>query len=105
MTIREMPIKEFLEQGYLQEANRLFFHPLGLALAIHIDDDGVHSLSSVWDCRETEGGTYFGEDVSKEKADFVEGQRQSRAPGRMESLGFNIQPVTDPSDDSEIKTD
>lgn len=29
-----IPVDEFREEGYLQEANRTFFHPLGLALSI-----------------------------------------------------------------------
>jgi len=29
-----LPIQEFKESGLLQEANRLFFHPRGMALAI-----------------------------------------------------------------------
>ena len=34
-----MPIKEFRERGYLQELNRRFLHPLGLAL------EGSHERS------------------------------------------------------------
>jgi len=33
-----MDIKEFKERGYLQEVNRKFLHPLGLALEVVIDD-------------------------------------------------------------------
>ncbi len=33
-----LDLKEFVETGYLQEANRLFFHPLGLALAVSVVD-------------------------------------------------------------------
>ncbi len=33
-------IREFVEEGFLQEANRLFFHPLGLALVAKFDTDG-----------------------------------------------------------------
>jgi hypothetical protein len=36
--MKKMDIGEFLEKGYLQEANRLFFHPLGLALTV--EDNG-----------------------------------------------------------------
>lgn len=32
--IKEMRVTEFRELGFLQEANRQFFHPLGLALSI-----------------------------------------------------------------------
>jgi hypothetical protein len=32
--IKYMPIDSFMDEGYLQEANRLFFHPRGLALEV-----------------------------------------------------------------------
>jgi hypothetical protein len=32
--IRYMPIDTFMEEGWLQEVNRLFFHPRGLALEV-----------------------------------------------------------------------
>lgn len=39
--IKWMGVKEFREEGYLQEANRQFFHPLGLALEIIVLPDGT----------------------------------------------------------------
>ena len=45
MDVPQMDLNEFLDAGYLQEVNRLFFHPLGLALAFLQDDvDGTTSL-------------------------------------------------------------
>lgn len=38
--IKKIDIKEFRESGYLQELNRTFLHPLGLALEVEIDDKG-----------------------------------------------------------------
>lgn len=35
---KEMDLKEFRNKGFLQEANRQFFHVYGLALAVNIDD-------------------------------------------------------------------
>ena len=35
--IKRIDIKKFAEMGFLQEANRKFFHPLGLALEIIVD--------------------------------------------------------------------
>lgn len=37
--IKRIDIKEFREEGFLQEVNRQFFHPLGLALEVLIDDE------------------------------------------------------------------
>lgn len=51
---KRMPIAEFSRLGYLQEANRQFFHPHGLALEItritdQVEDDGakppIHALA------------------------------------------------------------
>jgi hypothetical protein len=36
--IKHLDIKEFRELGFLQEANRLFFHPHGLALEVRVID-------------------------------------------------------------------
>lgn len=38
---KRIDISEFRELGFLQEANRLFFHPLGLALETVQDECGV----------------------------------------------------------------
>ena len=35
--MKYMNIKEFRDTGYLHELNRLFLHPLGLAMEISID--------------------------------------------------------------------
>lgn len=37
-TIKHMPISEFRGEGYLQELNRRFLHPLGLALEVTVMD-------------------------------------------------------------------
>jgi len=35
--MNQMTVGEFIRDGYLQEVNRLFFHPLGLALSVRLD--------------------------------------------------------------------
>ena len=59
MEPKKMDIKEFRTFGYLQEANRLFFHPLGLALEISINDDGSEYLSGIWDYRDDPEGMLY----------------------------------------------
>jgi len=60
--IKRMDIKEFQNRGYLQEANRLFFHPLGLALEVIIDEeDGSVKLGGIWDSRDDPEGMVFDE--------------------------------------------
>lgn len=83
--IKYMNIKEFREKGFLQEANRLFFHPCGLALEVACKDcsgclaifgniapdcpvchgdgadpEGEEYISGVWDYRDDPEGIYFG---------------------------------------------
>lgn len=56
--------KELIDGGYVQEVNRLFFHPLGLALAVNpdqdIEDHGYFAIQ-IWDCRDDPEGFEFGE--------------------------------------------
>lgn len=75
-------------EGYLQEVNRVFFHPLGLALAV---SGGV---IGVLDFRDDLEGMIFdpGDDL-REKADLVEAQRNLRRIPRLERLGYFVQPV------------
>lgn len=37
-TVKRMPVNEFRDDGYLQEVNRRFLHPLGLALEVTVVD-------------------------------------------------------------------
>lgn len=54
-----MDIDEFVRLGFLQEVNRQFLHPHGLALAVERDDDGNYSLSGIWDSRDDPEGIIF----------------------------------------------
>ena len=65
--IKYIDIKEFRELGFLQEVNRKFFHPLGLALEIVIDDNDNYILKGIWDSRDDPEGIYFGPNVIKQK--------------------------------------
>jgi len=55
---KKMNIAEFREKGYLQELNRRFLHPLGLALEITMDGDNER-ISGVWDHRNDKEGIFF----------------------------------------------
>ena len=92
-----MDIKEFVEFGFLQEANRLFFHPLGLALEVKIDDDGSYQLSGIWDYRNDPEGIAFGEvdEVRRQerinKKNRVEQVALEKGISRKQLLGYVIQ--------------
>lgn len=82
--IKRMDIKEFREKGFLQEANRQFFHPLGLALEIMIDENGNYTLGGVWDYREEPEGMFFGNDmISEDKIGYVKELRESKFEDRV----------------------
>lgn len=94
MATKYMDIKEFVVEGYLQEVNRQFFHPLGLALVIYEDDDGTAKLKGVWDCRDEVAGVCFGDGVlDSGKAKNIDMAKQERVQDREKELGYWIQPV------------
>lgn len=110
--IKRIDIKEWRAQGYLQEVNRLFFHPLGLALEVVTEDCGkcegagqdagtpcdecggdgkTERLGGIWDEREDPEGFLFGPgELDPEKIEFVKAEFEKRmghretllAPGR-----------------------
>ncbi len=92
--INKIDIKEFREIGLLQEINRQFLHPLGLALEVRIDDDGNETLGGIWDYRDDPEGMLYGEDVIdlkkvKTVAEFINKQHKKRR----DVVGYVIQKV------------
>ena len=92
---RLMDVQEFREAGYLQEANRRFFHPLGLALEVFHDDDGsVWRLSGVWDCRDDPVGIVFAPGaLDPTLAERVDAEMDAKLDARISLLGGLIQPL------------
>lgn len=88
-----MSVSEFRELGYLQELNRQFLHPLGLALSVRIEDDGTETLDGIWDSRHDPEGIRYAEfdagDVKK--AQYVMQEQKERAKIRQKILGYVIQ--------------
>ena len=81
--VRRIDVKEFRSLGILQEANRKFFHPLGLALEVIIEADGTEKLGGIWDYREDPEGNFFAGDMIKQEAiDYVENLRKSKIKAR-----------------------
>jgi hypothetical protein len=86
--IKRIDIKEFRSEGFLQEVNRKFFHPLGLALEVIIEKDGTAKLGGIWDYREDPEGNFFSEDVLKQESiDKVEALRLSKLQTRIDKQG------------------
>jgi hypothetical protein len=97
-SIKHMSIKEFLEAGLLQELNRQFLHPRGLALEIIVPDDsdaaGEYKFGNVWDYREDPEGMLFGgESPKKEKAIYAQTLLDIHSGIRMNKYGWIIQPL------------
>lgn len=118
---KHIDIAEFRDFGYLQEVNRQFFHPLGLALEVVNDkcpacggfgrpaprfrgdrqpdctacegSGTVERLGGVWDSDDPEGIIYDADVLDAEKAERVQEEAQRMADKRQESLGWVIQPI------------
>lgn len=90
-----MDAKTFRKLGYLQELNRNFLHPLGLALEIVINSEtGEESFDKIWDYRDDPEGLMFGEDmIDSEKAARIKVEFHLKAIKRIEALGWVIQPI------------
>lgn len=99
--IKRMNIKEFREKGYLQELNRVFLHPLGLALEVQQDEEGNEFINGVWDYREDEEGIYFDLENSSDerilrfqsKSQFIESELHKRKDKRIELFGTLVEPI------------
>ncbi len=87
-----MDVAEFRQLGLLQEVNRLFFHPRGLALEVLIDGDGER-FGTIWDCRDDAEGVIFGPAPCAEKARTAAELLEGRAGIRLDRFGWVVQPV------------
>lgn len=91
--IQRMDVKEFRESGYLQELNRRFLHPLGLAIEVVREEDGRETLGGIWDSRQDPEGISF--EISEDmpiKAAAIQAEWNRRAPVREAALGYVVQP-------------
>lgn len=89
-----MPIKEFREEGYLQEVNRKFFHPLGLALVTKLED-GIETIEGIHDARDNKTGLVFAKFSieDKIKAKNVNSKYMQKMKARIKKFKFIIQPI------------
>ena len=99
-----LDLQELIEGGYLQEVNRRFFHPLGLALAVTVNSAGLPFGLFVYDWREDKEGGFFGTKCDEAKAANVYSEAIQRRTARLAVLeahdfpakaegGFVIQPI------------
>ncbi len=88
-----MDLNEFRDKGFLQEVNRLFFHPLGLALMVETDaaTGEVLNIAGIQDCRNDIVAFGPGE-VDIRKIESVEALRAKAEVTRRRKMGWVIQP-------------
>lgn len=99
--IKRIDAKEFREKGYLQEVNRRFFHPLGLALEIVKKADGSEEFGGIWDYREDEEGIFYDlansdqerKDKFKINKESVDKEFEKHSQARTLMMGFPIEPI------------
>jgi hypothetical protein len=93
--MKRIDIKKFQEFGYLQEVNRRFLHPLGLALEIVIDNEtGDMVLGGIWDYQDYPEGMIFADgEIDQEKAQRIQKIWDEKAKHRIQQLGYVVQPV------------
>ena len=89
---------DLVEAGYVQEANRRFFHLLGLELVANVQSDGTLTLK-VRDERRVPGGLVFDHrepewsEVRQARALVVDELLFGAVPHRIERFGFDVQPI------------
>lgn len=95
--IKKMSPREFRELGYLQELNRRFLHPLGLAIEIALDGDGVERFGGVWDYRDDPEGLIFAPGViDPDKALRIQMEAERKKAARKKLLnGHFVQHLDD----------
>ena len=89
--LKAMAVDEFVKFGFLQELNRQFLHPLGVALSIVVEDGKITGFGPIWDYRDDPEGLRFGDDmIDAAKARRVEELRRSKRPGRFKLFGLTL---------------
>lgn len=93
--IKYMDIAMFRTQGWVQEINRRFLHPAGLAIEVDIDKDGHERLGGIQDYSDDPEGMIFGELTAEDtiRAMALAMTVNSKREAREEALGFFVQPL------------
>lgn len=88
-----MEVAEFRRLGLLQEVNRRFLHPCGLALEVTIEPDGTEKFGRLWDYRDDPEGMLFGPgEIDPAKIAAADALIAQHADERIRLEGAVIQP-------------
>lgn len=103
--VKQVSPEEARTWGILQEVNRQFFHPMGLALAVNLDQEtGEYTGYSLLDYRDqiddNTGMIYADLDSDKamRKHNTVADMQWKYKKNREKKLGWYVQPVEDLSE-------
>jgi hypothetical protein len=87
--VNYLSAKELRESGLLQEVNREFLHPLGLAAEVDLETGVIR----IQDHRDDPDGVIFGAGVlDTAKYERFRTFQEQRHAARREALGFVLQP-------------
>ena len=87
----KLDLQYFLDSGLLQEVNRQFFHPRGLAMFVSLDDDGkVKSIAGIYSEQEDLGGFCLNK-IDQDKVKNVKKMTRKFSKRRRELFGNIIQ--------------
>lgn len=101
MPQKYMSIKEFSKQGYVHEINRMFLHPLGLALEVTNGPNDTWFISGVWDERDNPEGIHL-QSPNPDKVRRIYALQTQRATARVQALGYYHQPVLEREEVEEL---
>jgi hypothetical protein len=95
--MKKISLKEFQNLGFVQEINRQFLHPRGLALSLIYDDENeTYEFDGILDFRDEKDGTVFADLTTErhtEKAKTVQDALDKNTQERMKNFGWVIQPI------------
>lgn len=98
--MKYLSAEELIESGYLQEVNRCFLHPLGLALEVALPEYGLRMQEGrlrMQDHRSDLEGVIFDEGlIDRAKTQNISDEKAHRSDVRQKALGFSIQPPPAP---------
>jgi len=90
-------VAKFRRLGYLQELNRTYLHPMGLALSVEVGRSGEETFGVIWDYRDDPEGIVFDDeqldDEFEDRANLLAAVFLARSRRRKELLGYIIQPI------------
>lgn len=98
------PIDYLRKTGLLFEINRQVLHPLGLAIAVQLPEEGEQDIEfgviSILDCTEDPEGLVYGEDTFNNGIEkfqkYMDEEGDARLASRVDELGFYVQSIPDP---------